>query len=295
MKNQSGKSLEDPVTKQSSSKILENLFQKYPVNSKDLTYSSSYPEYIGNYINLFTNNNKHYDNAVERNESNTYVLAFLKKKLHPASYRYYAFSFLEEKVHLMEKEFIGLHEILTKEYPGIAADYPSLSAKIDEIKAMYTEAIAIKLPPEVHIIENYQEINALDELIGKFKGRALFVDLWATWCGPCIGEFKSQHPLKDFLRQNNIDLVYVAIEIGNNVDKWQAFLKKYDLGGYHVVANGKFQQDLKTHRDLGYDGRGISIPKYLIINKEGQIVEGSAKRPSEGDALIQQIKEKLKL
>lgn len=299
MDNRSGKALGDPSTLQANNRTLEKLFHKYPVHSKEITYSSSYPDYIRNYINFSTNNSKEYDQAVARNEGNTYVLALLKRKLHPDSYKYYAFSFLEEKAASMEKEVVALYENLKKEYPDIAANNQRLSAKVEEIKAeikaMYSKEGVIELPSGVYIMENHQEINTLDQLIGKFKGRALFVDLWATWCGPCTGDFILQHPLKEFLKENDIDHVYVAIEKGNNVDKWKAFLKKYDLRGYHAIANGKFQQDLKTHSALGYNGGGISIPKYLIINKDGQIVEGNAKRPSDGDALIQQIKEKLNL
>ncbi|MDQ3534816.1 MAG: hypothetical protein M3421_04240, partial [Bacteroidota bacterium] len=265
MNNKSGKALESD-TEQSGSKILESLFQKYPVNHKDLIYSSSFTEYIGNYITFFTSNNKGYDEAVKRNEGYTYIMAILKKKLHAASYRYYAFSFLEERIHLMEREFISLYEHLSKEYPEITINHGRLPAQVDEIKAMYAEAGAISLPSEIRIIENHEEINGLEELLEKFKGRALFVDLWATWCGPCLGDFESQAPLKEFLIQNEIDLVYVAMEHGNNVDKWKAFLKKYDLSGYHAIANGKFQQDIKASKDIGYDGGRISIPRYLIVN-----------------------------
>jgi thiol-disulfide isomerase/thioredoxin len=292
---QSGKATGDSSTRRANNRTLEKLFHKYPVHSKELTYASAYPEYIGNYVIFSTTNNPEYDQALARNEGNSYVLAFLKRKLHPDSYKYYAFSFLEGKAASLEKEVVALYENLKKEYPEMAANNQRLSAKVAEVKASYADEGAIALPPGVYVMEDHQEINTLDQLIGKFKGRALYVDLWATWCGPCKGDFELQQPLKEFLKENDIDHVYVAIESGNNVEKWQAFLKKYDLRGYHAIANGQFQQDLKTHSALGYNGRGISVPKYLIINKDGQIVEGNAKRPSDGDALIQQIKEKLNL
>jgi thiol-disulfide isomerase/thioredoxin len=130
-------------------------------------------------------------------------------------------------------------------------------------------------------------------LIANFPGKPIFIDCWATWCGPCIGDFQYNEPLKQFLKNNKIEMVYIAYEKTQNTEKWKAFINEYNLIGSHLMANDSIKKDLL--RNLGIEQSDLRIPKYILINKNGQIVLKDALRPSDEEKLLDQIRMTLKL
>jgi thiol-disulfide isomerase/thioredoxin len=130
--------------------------------------------------------------------------------------------------------------------------------------------------------------NSLDSLIKmQFKGQAVFIDLWATYCTPCIAEFKHEKTLHNFLDAHNIVLLYVSIDNSGVENHWMKLLKNYKLKGYHYFANETVRDKLSKIFS--------SIPRYMLYNEQGILIMDDANRPSSGDALHNQIKEKLNI
>lgn len=105
----------------------------------------------------------------------------------------------------------------------------------------------------------------LDSIIADNKGKVLFVDLWATWCGPCI---RGMNTAKEIMPQyvgKNIEFIFLCVS--SKEKNWKATLSKLDIGGKHYFCNNNQSGDIR--KALGVEG----IPHYLMINKQGQIVE----------------------
>ena len=140
----------------------------------------------------------------------------------------------------------------------------------------------------LNIINRNNLINNFDDLAKLFSGKLFFIDCWATWCLPSIKEFKYTAELEEFLKSQDIEMVFVNFDDEANEAQWLSFIDRYSLKGNHFQANKSFVQDFL---ELGFSNR---LPTYMIVDEQGNIVEKEAYRPSEKDKLFEQIKNKLK-
>jgi len=168
-----------------------------------------------------------------------------------------------------------LKEILMKKYePRKFADY---------LKEKWV------LPDNIILLDKEDDINTFDELVARFSGQAIFIDCYATWCSPCIAEFKYKVELAEYLSKHNIALVYISFDDDISDSKWLDFIRKHELVGYHMRTNNEFNNSFQQATNI--NGQ---LPTYLIIDKSGNVVENNAYRPSEKEELFKQLELKLK-
>lgn len=107
-----------------------------------------------------------------------------------------------------------------------------------------------------------------------FKGKYVYIDIWATWCGPCIGEIPSLKKVEEKFHDKNIVFVSISIDKLKDMEKWKTMVEKKELGGVQVFAdndwNSKFIQDFKV----------TSIPRFILLDPKGNIIKADAERPS---------------
>lgn len=106
------------------------------------------------------------------------------------------------------------------------------------------------------------------------RGSYLYIDTWATWCKPCLAELPHLRKLEDSLRGRNITFVSIS------VDKDQEAWKK-------MVTEDKFEgvQWHARERDFSRDLMIVSIPRFVLIDPDGKIVEVDMTRPSNSGTL----------
>lgn len=127
--------------------------------------------------------------------------------------------------------------------------------------------------------------DSFNNLLKRFEGKNLLIDIWATWCHPCIEEFKHKSMIKPFIESGEIEMLYISIDKPKWEDRWRQSIKINELQGNHFRADDKFIGDMWNV--IG-DYKG-AIPRYVLIDKEGKVFKSTAARPSEGNELIQQI------
>ena len=64
-----------------------------------------------------------------------------------------------------------------------------------------------------------------NEVLEKYKGKTLVIELWASWCGDCVGAM----PKVKELQENNPEVAYVFISMDKTFDKWKAGIEKHQI------------------------------------------------------------------
>lgn len=144
------------------------------------------------------------------------------------------------------------------------------------------EKPAVAASPKKPIDPNkfsFTNLNGEAVSLDEFKGKVVYVDVWASWCGPCRAEFPYSRQLHDRLTdKQKKDIVFLYLSIDEKEDTWKGAVKALQLIGEQGWSPGAAQY------------YGIpSIPRYMLINKKGDIVDPNAKRPSSGDAILQDL------
>ena len=112
-----------------------------------------------------------------------------------------------------------------------------------------------------------------------FRGKRVFIDMWATWCAPCKKEFKSYDSAFYITMDNrSINLVYLSIDKDENEKAWENDIKKLGLKGFHGRVNKKMILALQSSI---FDGGTIIIPRYVLIDDQGKIISKNFVRPSD--------------
>ena len=129
-----------------------------------------------------------------------------------------------------------------------------------------------------------KDLMTLDSL----KGNYAFIDLWATWCIPCREEFTYNSELYKLLESYaNLTLLYVSID--KNEKAWFNTIHQ-NLPGLHLRATKKLTEDIK---DKIYANGRLSVPRYVLLDPEGNVVNSNMSRPSQIDNLKKELDEVL--
>lgn len=111
--------------------------------------------------------------------------------------------------------------------------------------------------------------------LADLKGKYIYVDVWATWCGPCIREIPFLKEVEEAYHGKNIEFVSISIDTEKDYEKWKAMVSEKQLGGIQLIADNNWKS--KFVEDYAIMG----IPRFILIDPQGNIVSADAPRPSD--------------
>lgn len=183
---------------------------------------------------------------------------------------------------------VDLFENFKKDFPK-SPYLPFFEEAVEPIQK-YLESVGGGYPEGVHFVKDYGNVSSLEELYAQFPDKVIYIDVWATWCGPCKAQFKFKDGLEEFRTGKDIVPVYISIDKPGKKKQWEDLIKFYKLKGYHILVNEALQKEI--YEVFGTDG-GISIPQYGIVDKKGKLLNDDAPRPSMGRKLYKELEKAL--
>jgi thiol-disulfide isomerase/thioredoxin len=162
-------------------------------------------------------------------------------------------------------EIITLYDQFVSEYPNSAYTRP-LTPWISKYKDYQKKVSETGTNEKIRFIENYNDINSLESCLSRFKGKKVYIDMWATWCAPCRLEFAKAEKLREILRSRNIELLYISIDEEKDEKNWKGLIKYFNLEGYHIRANSTLRNDLNKIQNAG---KALYVPWHAMFDEKG--------------------------
>jgi len=116
----------------------------------------------------------------------------------------------------------------------------------------------------------YPDLDGNEFSLASFKGNLIYVDVWATWCGPCKAEIPSLQRLEADYHEKNI--TFMSVSVDTDEEAWKKMIEEKKLGGIQLWADGWSE----ITRDYAIFG----IPRFLLFDSEGNVISTNAPRPS---------------
>lgn len=121
---------------------------------------------------------------------------------------------------------------------------------------------------------DYENFNGGTTSLDDLKGKFVYVDVWATWCGPCKVEIPFLKELESKYHAKNIEFVSISVDVEKDYEKWKTMVKEENLKGIQLFSDKNWKSDFVT----SYLIKGI--PRFILIDPNGNIVSSNAPRPS---------------
>lgn len=119
---------------------------------------------------------------------------------------------------------------------------------------------------------NYENYNGGTTSLDDLKGKNVYIDLWATWCKPCVAEIPYLEKLQEEYKDKNIE--FVSITLDTEKDKWKSMITDRQMKGIQLIADKNFKSDFIKHYQIS------GIPRFILLDTQGNIVSPNAPRPS---------------
>lgn len=271
-------------------KLWEDIFKSNPVTNPELLSSPWFYFYVENYLRyneliLDAIDTKTLNEFHKQGLIHSHNIDYAKKHLSGLQLEYYfaAYIYYEAINKNYEKELITLFEQFKKEYP--ASSYTSFLEPVIIPVITFHNKQKEPLNEKIRFIDNAATINSVQEILKGLNQKQYYVDIWATWCGPCKSEFKHNPKLYPLLKSKDFTMVYISVDKENREKQWKEMIHFYNLEGYHIRTNEKVYSDLLKL----YGSQSFGIPWHFLADKNGNITTKHVSGPSEIENLEKQL------
>lgn len=142
----------------------------------------------------------------------------------------------------------------------------ALVAKFDKVCEKWNLASVGKLSPDFKATD----VHGKEYTLADFRGKYVYIDVWATWCGPCRHEIPHLKALEENYRDAQI--TFLSLSVDDDKAKWEKMVKEEQLSGVQLYLGPDSGFASAYHID--------GIPRFILLDKEGRIIDKKMQRPS---------------
>lgn len=261
--------------------MLEQLEKVKKDNPEALT-TIYYREFLKYYVTYFTSKQNGFKKFTDFSISAERKSATARERFSDPVYAYWLARFLRD-------DCANLSPYIVKKLKGELTvvdktqQYAPLVNKICDERLL----VAAKTPAEKSSVATggsnepeFTDVNGKKVKLSDFKGKVVYIDFWASWCGPCrmmMPFSKKMHEELDDKQRKQIQFLYISIDANN--DAWIKAMNDMGIQGVNVISPGNWSSPVCAYYQIN------SIPRYMIMNKKGEIVDLNAPRPNDPELL----------
>lgn len=171
----------------------------------------------------------------------------------------------------------NIRKSIDTQYESLPGIYKSYKVQIEQAKKAkeLQNLVGDKMNNVDSPSFDYLNIKGGKTKLEDFRGKYVYIDIWATWCGPCRAEIPHLKKMEEDFHAKNIVFVSISIDAANDFEKWKSFVAEKNLGGVQLFADNDWNSEfIKSYNVTG-------IPRFILIDPKGKVVKGSASRPSD--------------
>ena len=143
------------------------------------------------------------------------------------------------------------------------------------LKQYYNQKkVASKLNNSASASFDYENHKGGKTKLEDLRGKYVYIDVWATWCGPCRAEIPFLKKVEEKYHGKNIEFVSISVDVDKDHEKWVTFVKEKELGGIQLFADKNWNSEFMKSYGIN------SIPRFILLDPKGNIVKSDAERPS---------------
>ena len=229
---------------------------KYCYYLTDSITKDEYPRYSLAYLNEFLNTSQiYFKNETFESLINSLVIYYSR-------YKNSGF----------EKKFNQLMENIPISNRDIKENVVNLINRYDALNKPFPDDVL-----NATLIDYEGREFPFSELVKKYKGCIIYIDFWASWCAPCIKEFPASNNLNRQVEDKKVVFLYLSID-ERRTDFLAASKKNLSEKKSYQIKNASISR-LNDYLDFS------SIPKYIIVDKDGKLVNRNAPRPSDPNTI----------
>jgi thiol-disulfide isomerase/thioredoxin len=264
-KNQSAKS---GMT--SMPKSIEQFIESVDLNEESMAYDANYKTFALNKASLEANIRYQTDSNKTPVRYYELVISVLGEWVKPERNKSVLISELMPQI----MKDVGTADLTSfiETLDSVSNDDKLLNS-VKKYAAQYEHLYAGRPAPDAEFYDAQGKVSKLSD----YRGKVLYIDTWATWCGPCKREIPHLKTLEESYHGKNVQ--FISVSTDKDVSAWKTFIERETMTGLQL------HQSQEMEKTMSYLYVVNSIPRFIVIDEAGNIVSVDAPRPSSGNEI----------